>query len=97
MKTITVEKMEMYYSFLENILSTKQIENISNSEMSIDLKIPLLEVENDLCCIYDGNIIPDEHNIHFLLKKIQNILCGIRYTNNCLKYFLPKNSCFVYA
>ena len=97
MRTITVEKMEMYYTFFENVLNDKQIETISDTQISKSLRIPLSDVKNDLCCICNENVLPEKHSVHFLIEKLQNILCSFRYTNNCLKYFLPENSCFVYA
>ncbi len=96
-RTITVEKMEMYYAFFENILNRKHIETISDKQIAKSLKIPVPEVKNDLCCICNADRLPEKHRVYFLLKKLQNILCSFRYTNNCLKYFLPENSCFVYA
>jgi NADH/NAD ratio-sensing transcriptional regulator Rex len=97
MGTITVEKMEMYYAFFENILNRKHMEIISDKQIAKGLKIPELDVKNDLCCICDTDRLPEKHSVYFLLKKLQNILCSFRYTNNCLRYFLPEDSRFVYA
>lgn len=97
MRTITVEKMEMYYSFFENILEEKQLDTISDPQISKGLKIPLAEVKNDICCICNSEVEVEKHRLKPLIENLQQILCSFRYTNNCLKYFLPENSCFVYA
>jgi len=97
MKTITVEKMEMYYSFFENVLKEKQIDTISDTQISKSLKIPLSKVKDDIGCICNANVVLEKHKVQPLIENLQNILCSFRYTNNCIKYFLPENSCFVYA
>jgi len=67
------------------------------SEISKSLNIPLSEVEDDICCICDTHTTQEKQSVRCLLKSLQNILCSFRYTNNCIKYFLPENSRFVYA